>query len=201
MNKEIINYIPKESSSLILNYLQKTNLDVKITNIRKTKHGDFRINSDTNTLITINKTLNKFRFLITLIHEIAHYETYLRNGRFVKPHGKEWKNIFRSLMVPFLNVQIFPQPILKNLSNYIKNPKATTDSDFDLLMSLNLFESKKVDSYVFQLSEGDDFKTENGRIFKMIRKRVKRYECKEIFSGKTYLFSPHAEVVLVKKHK
>ena len=38
------------------------------------------------------------------------------------------------------------------------------------------------------------FKIYNGKIFKKGPKRVKRYECTELSSGKTYLFQPNAKV-------
>ena len=133
--KNIFDFVPKTS----IPYIEKLLIDKKIIfllkNKRKTKHGDFRITKDKKTLITLNKTKNKYQFLITLLHEIAHYETYIKYQNTVKPHGIEWKNNFRLLMLPFLNNYIFPDEILNNLINYIKNPKASTESDFNLIMS------------------------------------------------------------------
>ena len=58
-----------------------------------------------NSVITINKSNNKYRFLMTLIHEIAHYYTY-RDNKFAKPHGLKWKNIFKILRVNFFYISI-----------------------------------------------------------------------------------------------
>ena len=55
--------------------------------------------------ITINNDLNKYRFLITLIHEMAHLVTFKDMPR-SKPHGKEWKINFQRLMLPFLHPEI-----------------------------------------------------------------------------------------------
>nr|WP_313791522.1 SprT-like domain-containing protein [Lacinutrix neustonica] len=53
--------------------------------------------------MTINENLNHYKFLITLIHEIAHFEAYKAFGRYIKPHGLEWKRTFQKLMLPFIN--------------------------------------------------------------------------------------------------
>ena len=53
--------------------------------------------------------------------------------------------------------------------------------------------NKKVS--IFELKDGQQFELENGRKFLKIKKRRTRFECKELDSGKIYLFSPHAEVV------
>ena len=168
-----------------------------LNNKRKTKHGDFRITKDKKTLITLNKTKNKYQFLITLLHEIAHYETYIKYQNTVKPHGIEWKNNFRLLMLPFLNNYIFPDEILNNLINYIKNPKASTENDFNLIMSLKKYDFNINSNFIFELKEGDFFKIENGKKYKFIRKRIKRIECIEVESGRKYLFSPQVEVYLI----
>ena len=167
-----------------------------IKNKRKTKHGDFKIKGDESAQITLNRTNNKYQFLITLLHEIAHSETYIKYGNNVKPHGVEWKNNFRLLMIPFLNTNIFPSEILKNLINYIKNPKASTENDFNLIMSLKKYDFNINSNFVFELKEGDFFMTENGKKYKFIRKRIKRIECIEVESGRKYLFSPQVEVYL-----
>ena len=118
-------------------------------------------------------------------------------GNKVKPHGVEWKKNFRLLMLPFLNFNIFPEEILKNLSKYIKNPKASTDNDFDLIMSLKKFNPNDRLKFVCDLKEGDIFNIDSGKKFKIIRKKVKRYECLEIKTGRKYLFSPQVGVNIV----
>jgi predicted SprT family Zn-dependent metalloprotease len=40
--------------------------------------------------ITVNSNLNKYKFLITLIHEISHLVAFEKFGRNIKPHGNEW---------------------------------------------------------------------------------------------------------------
>ncbi|TDA81831.1 sprT domain-containing protein, partial [Halomonas marinisediminis] len=82
--------------------------------------------------ITINANLNSYRFLITLIHEIAHFEAFEKYGRFIKPHGKEWKYTFQRLMLPLINPKVFPEQLLPLIANHFRNPKASSDTDVNL---------------------------------------------------------------------
>lgn len=190
----ILNHVPHGAKPQITSYLNTYKVAVVITRQRHTKHGDFRNYSNGNTQITINKMTNPYRFLITLVHELAHLETFKSFGRSVKPHGLEWKQKFRLLMLPFLNPTVFPEPLLSVVAHHLKNPKASSDTDFELVMALKNFDPETAKIDVFELKEGTHFSMYNGNVFIRGKKRVKRYECKEVQTGRTYLFSPHAEV-------
>ena len=128
---ELFNYIPKSSHSLLSDLIGSEKLIIKIVNSRKTKHGDFRSLVNGKYQITVNKTNNKYRFLITLIHELAHFRINKSYGNSVNPHGNEWKKMYKYLMLPFLNNLIFPDEILRSLAIHMINPKASTCSFFD----------------------------------------------------------------------
>ncbi|MBT8393701.1 MAG: sprT domain-containing protein [Flavobacteriaceae bacterium] len=189
--------IPEHSLQQVLELLDVDDLEVKLKNERKTRHGDYRKLPNGKHQITINSSLNKYRFLITLLHEIAHFETYQRYGRSIKPHGKEWKLIFQHLMLPFLNPNIFPKSLLPLLANHIKNPKASSDTDQRLSLALKQFDETNDLHFVFEVPLGKEFKIYNGKIFRRGAKRIKRFECLEIKSGRTYLFNPNAEVEIL----
>jgi len=95
MQFELQQYIPKHSLLQVLELLDVDDLEVKLKNERKTRHGDYRKLGNGKHQITINSNLNKYRFLITLIHEVAHFEAYREYGRKIKPHGIEWKQKFQ----------------------------------------------------------------------------------------------------------
>ena len=116
-------FIPTSSISYIEDLLKLHQIEIKIKSERKTRHGDFRVLRNGNCLITVNSNLNKYRFLITLIHEITHLYVYKLFKNSVKPHGHEWKNQFRILIAPILNPDVFPKSLLPLLANYFKNPK------------------------------------------------------------------------------
>ncbi len=201
MQTQIQEYIPQPALHQVLKLLEHDNLVVKIKKERKTKHGDYRSLPNGKHQITVNANLNKYRFLITLIHEIAHFEAYSNYGRFIKPHGKEWKRTFQHLMLPFLNPKVFPDSLLPLLAKHFKNPKASSDTDAQLVLALLQFDEPNNKTYVFQLPLDSVFKIYNGKIFKKGQKRVKRFECLELKTGKVYLFNPNAEVELLKYYK
>lgn len=197
MENQLQEYIPKGAIAKVLKLLEHDNLLVKIKNERKTRHGDYMRLPNGKHQITINRNLNQYRFLITLIHEIAHFEAYKAYGKFIKPHGVEWKRTFQHLMLPFLNPEIFPNDLLPLLAKHFKNPKASSDSDGPLAYTLKQFDESTDKTYVFEVPLGSTFKLYNNKVFKMGQKRIKRYECVEIKTGKLYLFNPNAEVELV----
>ena len=199
MQQTIFQYIPQEAKFLVQDLISADNLVVKIKGERKTRHGDYRILPNGKHQITVNSNLNPYRFLITLIHEIAHLEAYQKYGSFIKPHGKEWKFTFQHLMLPFLRPEIFPNNLLPLLAKHFKNPKASSDTDADLALALKQYDEKNDKTFIFEIEEGVTFKLYNGRIFKKGAKRRKRYECLEISSGKLYLFNPNAEVELLEE--
>jgi SprT protein len=192
-----LDFILAEARPMIKAIMSNDNLVVKVKNERKTKHGDYRQLPNGKHQITINSNLNPYRFLITLIHEIAHFEAYNKYGRFIKPHGKEWKHTFQHLMLPFLRPEIFPLELLPLLAKHFKNPKASSDTDTQLALALKQFNEADDKSYVFEVSLGQAFKLYNGRVFKRGHKRRKRIECVEVKTGKLYLFNPNAEVELL----
>jgi len=197
MQEILQEYIPEQSLVQVLKLLEHDNLVVKVKKERKTRHGDYRKLPNNKHQITINSNLNRYRFLITLIHEIAHFEAYKQYGRFIKPHGLEWKRSFQHLMLPFLNPEIFPESILPILANHFKNPKASSDTDIVLSRVLKQFDASNDKTYIFEVPFNSTFKLYNGKVFKKGNKRVKRYECIEIKTGKLYLFNPNAEVEII----
>ena len=197
MQNTLQQYIPEKAITQVLELLKHDHLVVKIKNERKTRHGDYRKLPNNMHQITVNANLNHYRFLITLIHEIAHFEAYQKYGRFIKPHGVEWKRTFQHLMLPFINPEIFPNQLLPLLAKHFKNPKASSDSDASLSLALKQFDAPNGQIYVFEVPLGSTFKLYNGRVFKKGTKRTKRFECTEIKTGKLYLFNPNAEVELL----
>ena len=114
------NFIPDAAFDQVTQLLSHDNLVVKIKKERKTRHGDYRRLPKGKHQITINSNLNTYRFLITLIHEIAHFEAYKSYGKMIKPHGLEWKSVFQHLMLPFLRPEIFPMDVLPLLAMHFK---------------------------------------------------------------------------------
>lgn len=201
MQSTLKDYIPQSALPEVIRLLDHDNLVVKVKKERKTRHGDYKSLPKGKHQITINSNLNPYRFLITLIHEIAHFETYNMHGRFVKPHGIEWKRCFQHLMIPFINPDIFPHELLPLIARHFKNPRASSDTDTRLALALKQYDAPNDKTFVFEVPMGRTFQLYNGKVFKKVNKRVKRYECIEIKTGKLYLFNPNAEVQLLESHE
>ena len=198
MEEVLGKYLPERSVDPCLQLIKVNGVHLKIVNERVTRHGDYRRLPDGKHLITVNATLNKYRFLITLVHEIAHLVAFEKYGRRIKPHGLEWKRTFQFLMLPFLRPEIFPSKLLPLLAMHFKNPKASSSTDARLSIALQQFDKQENDkTYVFQLPFGSIFRLYNGKLFKKGNKRIKRFECIEVKTGRVYLFQPNAEVELI----
>lgn len=168
-----------------------------ITKSRSSKLGDFRYRTDRKIQqITINHDLNQYQFLITYLHEVAHYRAFKECGLTIKPHGIEWKTTFQKLMNPMLSDLVFPKDVLLPLKRYITNPKASTGTDIFLSREVRKYDLKESDRTIIYLSDikpGSNF-TLKGRHFQKEATRRTRILCLELNTGKKYLISGNAEV-------
>jgi SprT-like family len=198
MSETLSKYLPEHAVLPCFELIKANNVHLKIVNERQTRHGDYRKGLSGKHEITVNSNLNKYRFIITLIHEISHLVAFEKFGRNIKPHGQEWKYTFQRMMVPFIRPEIFPNQILPLLARHFKNPTASSDTDAHLARVLKLFDERLADSnFVSEVPNGSLFRIKNGRIFQKQGLRVKRYACLEVNSGKIYLFNANAEVEII----
>ncbi|MBE7660822.1 SprT-like domain-containing protein [Tenacibaculum finnmarkense genomovar finnmarkense] len=193
MKNILLKYIPEKAVLLVEYLINEHKINLKIVNQRQSRHGDFRTFSNGQTQITVNNNLNKQQFLLTLIHEIAHHVTHQKFGR-VQPHGKHWKMVFQHLMLPFLRPDIYPKKILPYLANYLKNPKASTDTDVHLSLALKGGVASAGKVFIFDIINGELFQFKN-TIYKRGNKRKTRYECLNLTNKRGYLFNQNTEVV------
>jgi hypothetical protein len=192
-------FLPDGCFEPVADYLHHYKVHLTITKERKSVLGNYRHASQhRNHAITINGNLNKFEFLITLLHELAHLLTFEAFGNRVEPHGKEWKEFYSKLLVRFTTEYVFPEDIAKALEKSIRNPSATANGETELLLVLRKYNVITQNGVLLlaQIPEGATFITENGRLFKKGHKRRKRFECIEIQTGLKYAFSAICEVKL-----
>ncbi len=192
-------YLPEGSFEPVVAYLHQYKVHLTVTKQRKSVLGDYRhAGWGGNHRISINGNLNKFEFLITLLHELAHMLTFEQYRNKVDAHGKEWKQCYSQLLIVFVQHKIFPPEVEKALQKSIANPSATANGESALLLILRNYDAiKKEDHFtVADLKEGELFQTEKGKVFKRGAIRRKRIECVELKTGLHYIFSP---ITLVKK--
>ncbi|MFL9845274.1 SprT-like domain-containing protein [Flavobacterium rhizosphaerae] len=194
MEEVLAPYLPEHALAPVFEMIKNYGVHLKIVNERVTRHGDYHRDASGYHRITVNANLNKYRFLITLVHEIAHLAAFEKYGRHIKPHGNEWKSTFQRLMVPFIRPEIFPARLLPLIARHFRNPKASSDTDATLSIALKEYDEENGKTYIFQVPYGQNFRIYNGKIFKKGAQRIKRFECLEVSTGKIYLFSPNAEV-------
>ena len=189
-------FLPDKSFEDVAKYLQQYKVHLTITRERSTILGNYRNkNLDKNHRISINGNLNKYSFLITLLHELAHLLANEKYGNKILPHGSQWKNEYSKILMQFIPKQIFPAEIEKELIAGLSKPAASTCAEPHLIRALKHYDAKKENYFLVEdLHEGCLFKIKNGAIFKKGEKIRKRFKCKEIATRKTYLFNPVYEV-------
>jgi len=204
-------FIPDNALDMLIVYLQGHTLDCRITRKRSTKTGDFRpARNGQPPRLTVNGDLNPYAFLLTLIHEIAHFfvcldteksNVFLIRKHRPRPHGKEWKKRFTGLMQPFISMNIFPADIEMALVSFFENPKASASADSRLQGLLRSYDPPGEHIMITDIREGELFMTGSGRIFMKMDRLRKRYRCVCVKSRRMYLFSPEAMILPVKIRK
>lgn len=198
-NQSILHkYIPEKAVATISEWIYTYDFKLRIKKSRASKYGDYRppVNGQ-NHLITINYDMNKYAFLITLVHEIAHLTNWNKHKDKVLPHGPEWKLEFRILMNYFLYEQIFPDDVMLALKKYMQNPAASSCSDTALLRVLKKYDQRQDTVLLEELPHGATFCYNKERLFIKHEQIRKRFKCKEVKSNRIYLFNPLTEVEIV----
>ena len=100
---QLQDFLPPNTYDGVLSYLRQYKVHLTVAKERKSILGDYRHRtSHTNHRISVNGNLNKYSFLITLLHELAHLVTFEQHGNRVLAHGREWKTIYGVFLHQFL---------------------------------------------------------------------------------------------------
>jgi SprT protein len=192
-------YLPEGSFDGVAEYIIQHKVHLTITRERATILGNYRHRHlNKNHRISVNGNLNKFSFLITLLHELGHLLAYEKYGNKIPSHGAEWKNEFGKILAGFISKKIFPDDIEKELLKTLRNPAASSCAEAPLLRILRKYDPHKPGVFLLEeLPERSFFKIKNGRLFTKGNQIRKRFLCQDVSNKKMYLFSPVAEVELV----
>ena len=187
-------YIPEILVPYINKKLIGEQVIIKVANSRRTKFGDYINHPRKGHVITVNNDLGKNAFFFTLCHELAHYFAFKEHGRWIKPHGKEWKLVFRDLLLPVCEMGHFPENLNALIIKHMNNPKASSAVDIDLKKELYAFDNKTSPSLLDDLENDQLFMLGNGRKFKLIEKKRTRAYCLEINGQRIYSIHKATEV-------
>lgn len=193
--KVLAKYIPETFVEYVVELILRHPLEFRIVRPRKTKLGDFRYGpSLKRPKITINGDLNEYSFIITTIHEIAHYFVHVEYGNRIKAHGKEWQKEYSKLIYPIIESGELPKDVEHALLQSLVNVKASSCTDLNLFRVLKTYNANHHKTiHLEDLSENEQFLL-NGKIFVKGNLRRKRYLCTELRTRKLYLVSAIAEV-------
>lgn len=189
-------FLPDDSYVYVADYLNQYKVHLTITKARSSVLGDYRnAHQNKNHRISINGNLNKFSFLITLLHELAHLLTFEKYRHSVAAHGREWKAVYGGLLATFVQHNIFPDDIKIAVLRSLHNPAASSCAEEDLMRALRQYDVRNEGIFLLeQLPENTFFITRDGRRFIKGARLRKRFRCKEVATGALYLFSPIYEV-------
>jgi SprT protein len=186
-------YIPSAAWPVVLTWLRNNPIQVRISRPRQTKLGDYRSASRTQPhRVSVNADLNPYAFLVTLVHEFAHYSTFVTTRRWTSPHGPAWKSEYARLMRPFLSPEVFPRDVLQALERHLVDAPASSCTDQNLMRVLMNHDTvprqlleELPDRSVFRFNE---------RVFVKGPQLRKRYKCHCLNDRRNYIIDPLAEV-------
>lgn len=193
-------HVPALASSYCEELYHNHKFEFFLSRPRRTRLGDFTARPGFTPRITVNVNLNHYNFLITYLHEVAHCVVHYKyKGRLKKriaPHGAEWKQEFRTLLLPMMTESIFPEDILSPLLRYAQNPAASTGSDLLLFNAIRQYDEQALQMgriALMQLNEGSNFVFQN-RTFTRGTMRRTRVLCTDKASQRLYTIPAHALV-------
>ena len=202
-------YVPTQAVDDIVRYITRYSIHLKITRERQSKFGDYRLPSSKNPIhtISVNGNLGKYGFLLVMLHELAHMTTFIDCGRRVKPHGPEWQENYRQLILRFAAKDCFPADVLPLLYRYASSMPLSKKLERDIDKRLEIQPSIFSDELLSQshavaldtLSVGSHFQLVGrpGRTFESIEKRRTRWKCRDIATGRLYTVASDAMVEVV----
>ncbi len=184
-------FLPPKTARMVLPYFNEHIIYLNLTHERKSVLGDYRSPTKQHPYhrISVNANLNVYSFLITLLHELAHLTTYVQYKNKVSPHGAEWKAKFKETLLPFTGKHIFPPDVEAALNAYLQNPAASTCTDPQLYKALVRYDKRKRGwKFMDDLPANTQFQTEDGRTFIKMEQLRTRSKCRDLQTGKMYLF-------------
>ncbi|BAP29539.1 uncharacterized protein CHSO_0502 [Chryseobacterium sp. StRB126] len=184
-------YLPQNTLDYLRIWFSDYYIYIKVTRNRNSKLGDYRKLPDNSHEITVNSTLTPQLFFFVLTHELAHLIAFEKYGRRISPHGNEWKETFKKMLLESL--EIYDEELKPIIVKFSKSPKANFMASPDLV---RYFHTEKQDDslhFIEQLQKGEFFIYRNEKY--LLEGLIKKnYLCKNLATGRKYSFKPLARV-------
>jgi hypothetical protein len=188
-------YIVQQAIDKAIEFVVQNKIIVRIKKERSSKLGDFRPGKIKQSKITINYNLTKDQFLITLLHEFAHFQVWNKTGNMHNPHGDKWKYEFALLIYEYIDIECFNPQLTELLRSVFAISEKKVVFRKEKLHNYLITNASTEWDYVKDLEPESEFMLKNGRQFRMIEKRRTRYLCKDLENNKRYLVHGLAEII------
>lgn len=184
-------YLPQNTLQYLKVWFADYHIHIKVTRNRDSKLGDYRKLPDRSHEITINSTLAPQLFFFVLTHELAHLIAFEKYGRKIAPHGNEWKETFRQMLLQSLTV--YEENLRPVIIKFSKSPKANFMASPDLVKYFHIENQDDKLVFIESLTKGDLFTYRNEKY--LLEGLIKKnYLCKHLTTGRKYSFRPLARV-------
>lgn len=184
-------YLPQNTLQYLKVWFADYHIHIKVTRNRDSKLGDYRKLPDRSHEITINSTLAPQLFFFVLTHELAHLIAFEKYGRKIAPHGNEWKETFRQMLLQSLTV--YEENLRPVIIKFSKSPKANFMASPDLVKYFHIENQDDKHVFIESLTKGDLFTYRNEKY--LLEGLIKKnYLCKHLTTGRKYSFRPLARV-------
>lgn len=184
-------YLPENTLPHLKSWFGEHSIHIKITKGRNSKLGDYRKMRDQSHQITINSTLQPPLFFFVLTHEMAHLLAFENYGNRIAPHGAEWKNTFRIMLLE--SIEVYADDLKAIILKFSKSPKANFMASSDLVRYFHIENLEDESSYIEDLELGERFMYKK-HPYTIQEKRKKNYLCLNLNTKKQYIFKPLARV-------
>jgi SprT protein len=184
-------YLPPNTLHYLKIWFADYYIHIKVTRNRNSKLGDYRKLPNHSHEITINSTLVPQLFFFVLTHELAHLIAFEKYGRKISPHGNEWKETFRHMLLQ--SISVYEEDLRPVIIQFSKSPKANFMASPDLVKYFHIEKQEDSLTFIEELEKGDFFMYRNEKY--LLEGLIKKnYLCKNLATGRKYSFKPLARV-------
>jgi SprT protein len=184
-------YLPPNTLHYLKIWFADYYIHIKVTRNRNSKLGDYRKLPNHSHEITINSTLAPQLFFFVLTHELAHLIAFEKYGRKISPHGNEWKETFRQMLLQ--SISVYEENLRPVIIQFSKSPKANFMASPDLVKYFHIEKQEDSLTFIEELEKGDFFMYRNEKY--LLEGLIKKnYLCKNLATGRKYSFKPLARV-------